>query len=296
MASHKLQGIMAALITPFTEDRKFVDYAALDAHINRLIGYGVHGLVAGGSTGEFTTLTTKERKALVEQCIRSAAGRVPVIAGTGALTTDEILDLSVHAAAAGASAVLVVPPFYEKPTYKQLRELMAAVCQAIQIPVFYYHIPTASGLHLKPDQIAGLADVGVQYVKDSSGDGPALTDLLFHHQQTIVTFNGWDALTFYGLAAGAQGAIWGAVNVVPELTLQLWQAMSVNGDLSRGRELWSRIYPVCQFLESRSHYAAAVKAGMELRGWTAGPTRNPFELEDNTELVELLSTAGIRLV
>lgn len=108
-----LTGIMVALITPFTDDQSAIDESRLQAHIEHLIQAGVHGLVPGGSTGEFRVMTTAERKQLTELCVKFAAGRVPVVVGTGSLHTAEAVELSVYAAQAGAAAVMVVPPFYD---------------------------------------------------------------------------------------------------------------------------------------------------------------------------------------
>lgn len=287
---------MVALITPFAADGS-VDYAALDAHVHRMIDAGVHGLVPGGSTAEFPALTTEERKKALEQVIKSAAGRVPVIAGIGDLSTIKTIDLAKHASQAGASALMVVPPFYDAPNLEQLREFLKEVHDASGVDIMYYNIPSASGVTLKPEEIASLSDVGVKYLKDTSGNGPAFTELLFGHEHRITAFNGWDTLTFYGLAAGAKGGVWGATNIIPELSIELWNTVAVNGDLQKGRELWKKIWPICNFLESHN-YASAVKTGMELRGWTTGGPRKPFALLGDgpkNELASLLKAAGVKL-
>ena len=108
-------GVLPALITPFTDDGDAIDARGAAAIVDRLVGAGVGGLVPGGSTGEFTTLTNAERRQLVEVTVDAAGGRVPVVAGTGALSTRETVELSVHAEQAGAAAVMIVPPFYDAP-------------------------------------------------------------------------------------------------------------------------------------------------------------------------------------
>src|SRR5918996_5880663 len=118
--SEPFHGVLPALITPFTDDGSAVDTAALAAIVDRLIGAGAAGLVPGGSTGEFTTLSHAERRALVETTVEAAAGRVPVVAGAGALSTGETVELSVHAEQAGAAAVMIVPPFYESLSWREL--------------------------------------------------------------------------------------------------------------------------------------------------------------------------------
>ena len=298
MTHTDLTGVLVALVTPFTDDGSEIDAAVLEAHVDRLIREGAHGLVPAGSTGEFTTLTVAERKQLTELVVKTAAGRVPVVAGTGALTTHDAVDLAAHAAQAGASALMVVPPFYDAVDLRTLKELLREIYAASRLPIVFYNIPGASGLSLTPAEIASLADVdGVRYLKDTSGDAVALTELLQCHGDRITTFNGWDTLTFYGIAAGAKGAVWGATNFIPELSRQLWDALAVDGDLARGRELWATIYPICRLLEQHN-YAAAVKTGLELTGYPAGPPRRPFALlegDARAELAGLLRAAGVEV-
>ena len=298
MAPQELKGIMVALYTPWTQGQSAIDAQALDSHIQNLIRAGVHGLVPGGSTGEFSAMTLHERKQLIEICVRSADGRVPVVAGIGALSTKDGVELAEHAATAGASALMVVPPFYDALNVEQLHEFLLQLHQASNLPIMYYNIPSASGVTLSPKEISELSKVGVKYMKDTSGNAPALTDLLFTYHNDITVFNGWDTLTFYGLAAGAKGSVWGSTNLIPELSMQLWDAVAVKGDLQRGRELWSKIFPICKFLESYN-YAAAIKTGMEILGVSTGGSRKPFALlgpKERAELAGLLKDAGLKTV
>src|SRR3954452_17372775 len=135
-----LHGVLPALITPFTDDGDAIDTRALSAILDRLIAAGVGGLVPGGSTGEFTTLTNAERRRVVEVTVEAAGDRVPVVAGTGALSTRETVELSLHAERAGASAVMVVPPFYEALGWRELLTHYTAVARAISIPIMYYNL------------------------------------------------------------------------------------------------------------------------------------------------------------
>jgi 4-hydroxy-tetrahydrodipicolinate synthase len=296
MTTTKLGGVLVALVTPFTADGTEIEVRAVGAHVDRLVEAGVHGLVPGGSTGEFTALTLQERKQLTEVCVKAADGRVPVIAGTGALSTVETVELSRHAAEVGAAALMVVPPFYDAPTIDEIRSHLAAVHDASKLPIVYYNIPSASGVKLTPAEIASLAEIeGVEYLKDTSGDAVALSELLLAHSDRITAFNGWDTLTFFGLASGSKGTVWGATNVIPELSMQLWDAVAVRGDLAEGRRLWAKIWPVCNFLESYN-YAAAVKTGLQLIGRPAGPVRAPFALLDDearAEFTTVLTAAGV---
>src|SRR5919107_2095789 len=171
----RFHGVLPALITPFTADGEAIDAQALAAIVNRLIGAGVGGLVPGGSTGEFTTLTNAERRQLVEVTVQAADGRAPVVAGTGALSTRETVELSVHAERAGAAAVMVVPPFYDALPWRELQAHYAAVAAAISIPIMYYNLPSATGVRLTAEQLRALP---VACLKDTGGDAVAATELI----------------------------------------------------------------------------------------------------------------------
>ncbi|KAL3490542.1 dihydrodipicolinate synthetase family protein [Aspergillus germanicus] len=223
------------------------------------------GEICRPRSGTLAALTFAELKQLTELCEKFAAGRIPVVAGTGGLTSFEALELSVHAAQAGAAAVMVVPPFYDPVNLTELTALMAEIHDAAKIPVVYYNIPSATGVKLSPKELASLSK---------------------------------DTLTFYGLAAGARGGIWGAANIILELAVELWDTVAVKGDLKKGRELWARIWPICKFLESHN-YAAAVKTGLEFTGTATGGLRKPFHMlgpQVAEEMKVLIQNAGLKTV
>jgi 4-hydroxy-tetrahydrodipicolinate synthase len=287
-------GVLPALITPFTDDGADIDADALTAIVERLVGGGVAGLVPGGSTGEFTTLTGAERRELIEVTVAAAAGRVPVVAGTGALSTRETVGLSVHAERSGASAVMIVPPFYDPLSWRELLAHYAAVAEQISIPIMYYNLPSASGVTLDAGQFRELRRVaGVTSLKDTGGDGVAATELIHAGDEVPTLLNGWDTLTFAALAAGVRAVVWGTASILPEQCVALHHLLIDDIDLPAARDLWSRLYPLCKFLEGHS-YPAAVKTACALVGDTTGPTRAPLlPLRDDarTELGRLLNHA-----
>jgi 4-hydroxy-tetrahydrodipicolinate synthase len=287
-------GVLPALITPFTDDGADIDADALTAIVERLVGGGVAGLVPGGSTGEFTTLTGAERRELIEVTVAAAAGRVPVVAGTGALSTRETVELSVHAERSGASAVMIVPPFYDPLSWRELLAHYAAVAEQISIPIMYYNLPSASGVTLDAGQFRELRRVaGVTSLKDTGGDAVAATELIQAGDEVPTLLNGWDTLTFAALAAGVRAVVWGTASILPEQCVALHHLLIDDIDLPAARDLWSRLYPLCKFLEGHS-YPAAVKTACALVGDTTGPTRAPLlPLRDDarTELGRLLNHA-----
>jgi 4-hydroxy-tetrahydrodipicolinate synthase len=283
--SEPFHGVLPALITPFTNDGRAIDGDALGALVERLVTAGAGGLVPGGSTGEFTTLSHAERRQLVELTVEAAAGRVPVVAGTGALSTPETVELSVHAEQAGAAAVMIVPPFYDAPSWRELQAHYAAVADAITIPIMYYNLPGATGVQVSAEQ---LRELPVACLKDTGGDAVAATELIQTGGPALL--NGWDTLTFAALAAGVRAVVWGTATIVPEPCVELHRLLIDDIDLPAARELWARLWPLCRFLEAHS-YPAAVKAACALAGDATGPVRAPLlPLEDEAtrELAALL--------
>jgi 4-hydroxy-tetrahydrodipicolinate synthase len=288
--SEPFHGVLPALITPFTDDGEAIDTHALATNVDRLIAGGVAGLVPGGSTGEFTALSHGERRQLVEATVEAAAGRVPVVAGTGALSTRETVELSVHAEQAGAAAVMVVPPFYDALSWRELLAHYTAVADAIGIPIMYYNLPSASGITLTAAQ---LRELPISSLKDTGGDAVAATELIQTDGPTLL--NGWDTLTFAALAAGVRAVVWGVASILPGQCVGLHRLLIDDIDLPAARELWARLWPLCQFLESQS-YPAAVKAACRLVGDTTGPVRAPLlPLADDAtaELAGLLERASL---
>ena len=294
-----LHGILAAVTTPFTADASAVDEAALTAQAEWLIASGIHGLVPCGTTGEFPALSADEHRRVIELYVEAAAGRVPVIAGVGALSTAGAIDLAQHAERVGADAVMLVPPFYDPLDFATLTTFLRAVAGSISLPIVYYNVPGATGIRLDANQLAELGEIdGVDYLKDTSGDAVTLTDLLVNRTDKIKAFNGWDTLTFIGIASGAEASVWGAAGVVPELAVQLWDTLAVKGDLAEAREQWRHLWAISDFLES-VNYVAGVKAGLQLVGHPAGPPRAPIQPlsgEQRATFAAILERAGVTVV
>src|SRR5215217_2213718 len=283
--SEPFHGVLPALITPFTDDGSAIDNEALAAIVDRLLGAGVAGLVPGGSTGEFTTLSQAERRDRVEATVQAAAGRVPVVAGTGALSTRETVELSVHAERAGAAAVMIVPPYYDALSWRELLAHYTAVADAIDIPIMYYNLPSASGVRLTAARFRELgARAGVTCLKDTGGDAAAATELIQTDGPTLL--NGWDTLTFAALAAGVRAVVWGVASIIPGQCVELHRLLIDEPDLPAARELWARLWPLCQFLERQS-YSAAVKTACRLAGDATGPVRPPLLPLDDAAISDL---------
>jgi dihydrodipicolinate synthase/N-acetylneuraminate lyase len=197
----------------------------------------------------------------------------------------------VHAEQAGAAAVMIVPPFYDALSWRELLAHYTAVADAIEIPIMYYNLPSASGIKLTAAQFRELQGAGVTCLKDTGGDAVAATELIQTDGPTLL--NGWDTLTFDALAAGVRAVVWGTASIVPEQCVELHRLLIDDIDLPAARELWARLWPLCQFLEGQS-YPAAVKTACRLAGGSTGPVRAPLLPLDgaaSSELAALLDRA-----
>ncbi|MFJ2633884.1 dihydrodipicolinate synthase family protein [Streptomyces sp. NPDC087422] len=291
-------GILAAVVTPFRADGSTVDAGGVRRQVEHIVGAGVHGVVPLGSTGEFTTLSNAERKEVADLYLKAVDGRVPVVVGTGALTTGETIDLTRHAADAGATAVMIVPPYYGALGWKEVVAHYGAVSDAVDIDIMFYNLPDATGLDISAGRLAELArSTRVTSFKDTGGDAVKFATVLHHYADVIQPLNGYDTLTFSGIAAGARAGVWGAASVIPQLCADFYETLAVRGDIAEAREQWTKIFPICEFLEAHP-YASAIKTGLDLVGVPSGPPRLPalpLTPEHATTFARLLREAGIDL-
>lgn len=270
----ELRGVLTALATPFTESGE-LDLPKLRFLVDRSVNAGVGGVVAGGSTGEFAALSTAERELVVQTVIRHTAGRVPVIAQTGATSTVEAIRLSKAAEAAGADVLMLVTPYYEALTLEETVDYIKTVARAVSLPVMLYNIPDATGVNLDPQTISSLAREveNIRYVKDSSANFEQALQLIHHHSQDIATFIGWDAYTFSALAEGAAGVMAGAANVVPEQLVDVARRIGA-GDITGALQQWRGVYPVIDSLLSLP-FISAIKEALKIQGHPVGDPRHP---------------------
>ena len=286
----ELNGVLAAVATPFdAEDR--VDATRLRGLVDSLIDSGVHGLVPGGSTGEFAALTGQERRELLEVVIEQAAGRVPVIAHTGAITTTEAVGLSRHAAEVGAAGLLVLPPYKDRLSLDETSGYFSSIADAVELPVIVYNLPLATGVNLAPEDIAVIAErsPNVRYVKDTAGDFHQLTRSIHDFSDVYTTLVGWDTMLLAALVEGAKGCILGSTNLFARDVVDLYDSVQ-KADLATAKRQWDRIYPAMRFLLSGG-YVGGLKGALDVQGNSVGAPRLPVaELspERRDEFAEIL--------
>jgi 4-hydroxy-tetrahydrodipicolinate synthase len=238
------QGSIPALVTPFT-DQGAVDEEAFAAHVEWQISEGSSGLVPVGTTGESPTLSHDEHKRVVELCVEVAAKRVPVIAGAGSNNTLEAIELAQHAEAVGADALLVVTPYYNKPTQKGLFAHYKAIAEAVSLPIIIYNIPGRSVIDMSPETMGALAKAhkNIVGVKDATGKIERVSEQRITCGPDFVQLSGEDATALGFNAHGGTGCISVTANVAPRLSAE-FQAATLAGDYAKALTYQDRLMPL----------------------------------------------------
>ncbi len=240
------QGAMVAIITPFKNGQ--VDEAAFRNLIDFQIENGTHGIVPCGTTGESATLSFKEHERVIEIAIEQANKRVPVIAGTGSNNTEEAIVLTRHAKKSGADAVLMITPYYNKPTQEGLFRHFEAVAKAVDIPIILYNIPGRSAVNMEPDTIARLSKIdNIVGVKEASGSMKQITDIIARCDSDFAVVSGEDFLTFPLMCVGGKGVISVVSNVAPRDMANLCN-LYFEGKFAEAQKLYYRLLPLCHAL------------------------------------------------
>ena len=249
-AKTKFRGSFTALVTPFKNGA--LDEAGFRALVNWQIEQGSHGLVPVGTTGESPTLSHEEHRKVVEWCVEEARGRVPVIAGAGSNSTREAVDLARHAEKAGADAVLVVTPYYNKPTQEGMYQHFKTIAEAVDLPLILYNVPGRTVADIGNETVLRLARLpSVVGIKDATGNIERGSDLLKRKPADFAVYSGDDASGMVLMLLGSQGVISVTANVAPRLMHEMCAA-AMNGDLGRAREINFRLLGLHQklFLEA----------------------------------------------
>ncbi|MGL4440499.1 MAG: 4-hydroxy-tetrahydrodipicolinate synthase [Bosea sp. (in: a-proteobacteria)] len=258
-----LRGSMTALITPFINGK--VDEAAFRSHVAWQVENGTAALVPVGTTGESPTLSHNEHKAVVEACIAEAKGRVPVIAGAGSNNTIEAIELAIHAENAGADAVLVVTPYYNKPTQEGLYQHFKAVNDAIGIPIIIYNIPPRSVVDMSVETMARLFELkNIAGVKDATGNIARVSQQRHAMGNEFIQLSGEDMTALAFNAAGGVGCISVVANIAPRLCADMQNA-TLKGDYATAMKLQDRLIPLHD-ATFREPGLAGAKLGLSLLG------------------------------
>lgn len=293
MTAEPFRGTYTVLVTPFTADGAAPDLPALARLVEYQIANGVRGLIPLGSTGEFLSVSREERAAIVETVLRAAAGRVPVLVGTGAEDTREAVALSREAESMGAQGVMVIPPFYSVPTEDELFAHYRAIGEAIGIPVMVYNNPATANVDLLPATVARLSRIdNCRYIKESTLDPTRVRDIIALCGERMTVFAG--VLGYESAFLGAVGWVAVCSNVAPKLSAAMFDAAAA-GDRETALPLYRRLAPLLPFVGG-PRYVSGTKAALRLAGLDMGqprPPRLPLPEADIPALRDVLAGLGL---
>jgi 4-hydroxy-tetrahydrodipicolinate synthase len=294
--THKLRGIVPAIITPFTNEGK-LDEQGLRETLRYLIKSGVHGLMVNGSTGEAANLSQKERKRTTEVAVSEAKGELPVVTGTGDPSTEVTVSLTRDAKEAGADAAMIVTPYYLIPNEEGLIKHYKTVAKNVDIPIVIYNIPAHTKVNLTAPMIAGLCKEvpNILGLKDSSGNLSNFAETIKLVGEKIAVMTGCDDLLLQSFVLGASGAIVAIGNIAPTMVVQMFDFVK-EGKIDKAREIYFKLLPIAKAIGSEFNFPAPVKEAIRLLGRPAGPTRSPIVQvpdQEKEDIRKALKEAGL---
>lgn len=292
--SKSFRGTYTVMITPHDANQR-VNLKALADLTEWQIRQGIHGLIPLGSTGEFLSLTQDERDGVAETVIKTAAGRVPVLIGTGAEDTREALRLSREAEKMGADGVMIIPPFYSTPTPDELYQHYKTVAHGIGIPIMVYNNPATSNVDLVPSLVARIAEIdGCDYIKESTLEVTRVRDIIRLCGDKMTVFGG--ILGFESFCDGAQGWVAVASNVAPKPMARLFELVADEEKLSEARALYTKWFRVIDAVGGH-FYVAASKALLGHMGLDVGvpsPPRLPLPADVDAKMRKIVADFDLK--
>jgi len=282
----RIHGVIPAMVTPLKDDR--VNVLALRQLVDHLIAGGVHGLFATGSQGEFYALSGQERRLVWEVTVEQTAGRVPVYAGTGAVTTREAVELARMAERAGVNALSVLTPYFVTLSARELEEHYRCIAGETGLPVLLYGNPDRTGNRLSVGTVERLSQLpNIAGIKDSSGDMTLLAEYVRCTPPGFAVLAGRDTLIYGALAYGAAGAIAATANVAPALVASIYERFRA-GDLAGSLQAQRELAPL-RLAFSLGSFPVVIKEALDMLGLDAGPARPPVGPLAENERAQLRS-------
>lgn len=270
-----MKGIITAVLTPFKEDQT-IDEAVARKQVNRLIDGGISGLFILGTNGEFFSLTMDEKVQFARIVVDEVKGRIPVCAGTGAISTAEVIELTRRMEEAGVDSVSVITPYLMTLTQQELEKHYKKVATMTSLPILIYHMPGRTNNRLSPETVADLSKVeNIVGIKDSTGDFDQILQFIRATDDDFAVYSGADPLILWTLMAGGQGAIAATSNMYPKLVVSIYDHWK-NGDLHMARKAQEKLRRI-RDASSMASTPAVFKKAMEILGHPVGPPRDPVE-------------------
>lgn len=283
--------VSTAMVTPFDNNGN-IDFEKTTLLVNYLIKNGTDSLVVAGTTGESPTLSTEEKLALFSHVVEVTAGRIPVIAGTGSNNTRASIDLTKKAEEIGVDAIMLVAPYYNKPSQEGLYQHFKAIASETSLPVMLYNIPGRSAVNMSVDTIVQLAEIeNIVAVKEASGNLDAMTEIIANTPDEFLLYSGDDGLTLPVLSIGGNGVVSVASHVMGNDMQEMVQAFEA-GEHAVAAKIHQTLLPIMKGLFSAPS-PTPVKTALQLKGMDVGGVRLPLvplSQEERETLTALLKT------
>jgi 4-hydroxy-tetrahydrodipicolinate synthase len=283
--------VSTAMVTPF-DHKGNIDFSKTTQLINYLIDNGTDSLVVAGTTGESPTLTKEEKVALFRHVVKAVNGRIPVVAGTGSNNTHASIELTKKAAEAGVDAIMLVAPYYNKPSQEGLFQHFKNIADSTSLPVMLYNIPGRSSVNIDPDTIIRLSEVeNIIAVKEAGGNLDAMTDIISNTSVDFSLYSGDDGLTLPIMSIGGNGIVSVASHVIGREMQEMIKDF-LEGDVSAAAKTHQKLLPVMKGLFT-SPSPTPVKTALQLKGLDVGSVRLPLiplSESERTKLSRLLNT------
>jgi len=287
----KLHGTFVVMVTPFTSDGE-VDYPGIRRNIEWWIEQRVHGLIPLGSTGEFASLSDIQKKKITETVMETVNGRLPVVVGATAETTEKAIEYTAQAREFGAAAALILPPYYYTPDQEEIYWHYRRISEAVELPIMIYNNPFTANVDILPETVARLAKLPhVDYVKESSGDIKRIVSIRQLSDDGITAFCGWEDMAWESFTVGAKGWVCVIGNILPRAAAELYEMAVLQKDPVRSWELYKRMLPVLRYLEYAGKTQKALKYVLDAMGLCGGRSSSPklpLSEEDKAEIDKLL--------
>jgi len=286
--------VLTAMVTPFDHNGE-IDFKATEALVDYLIANGTDGLVVAGTTGESPTLTTEEKIELFKCVVEAAAGRVPVIAGTGSNNTKASISLTKLAEETGVDGIMLVAPYYNKPSQEGLYHHFKTIAESTSLPVMLYNIPGRSVANISVETIVRLSEIpNVVSIKEASGDLDAMAEIISKTSSDFTLYSGDDGLTIPVLAIGGAGVVSVASHIIGNDMQKMINAFK-NGNVQNAAATHRNLLPIMRALFIAPS-PSPVKAALNLIGTHVGGVRLPMvplSNEEQSALEKALQTSGI---
>ena len=289
----RFRGTYTVMVTAFdTEGR--VDLEAQARFTDWQVREGIHGLIPLGSTGEFLSMSPEERRDVAKCVIDTVAGRVPVLVGAGAESTDDVIDNVQMAEELGADGTMIIPPFYSTPTWDELVNHFGRIGDAAKQPVMIYNNPATANVDLTPPLVAELSRLPqIDYIKESTMDVTRIRDILEMSEGRIAVFGG--IMGFESFVAGAEGWVAVGSNIMPAALAKIFTLTADDEDYHASRALYREVLPIIRLVGGH-RYVSGSKAALELIGQPMGgprPPRLPLPVAELNEVKTALTSVGL---